>query len=273
MKLVIVGGGLAGSIPAHVANSLGIEVVLFDDGQKFGASRSSENLFSTSWTSTLGMEVAESGVNLLGKYFTINTIPFWTGKRVNETLHIPVKRILWSQPIPERVVSVRDGEVTTASGRVEKGVVLVAAGWWSTNFGLDIPPIDSLTGHGFLIPGVWGQAPVMNFWAPYRHQKIFQWSYEPNLIWYGDSTTIVDRNYREADMVKASLVRAIKAGAPVHKGVRIVYGRRPFCPSSKKGFFKQLAPQLFISTSGWKCGLVIYAHQTRLLFKALGVSI
>lgn len=271
MRLIIVGGGLAGSIPAHVATSLGIEVVLFDDHQKFGASRSSENLFSTTWTSSLGMEVTESGVNLLGKYFKIDTIPFWTGKRINPTLHVPVDRILWRDAIRDRVVSIQDGSVKTQSGRIEKGVVLLAAGWWSSNFNLNIPPIDSLTGHGFLMPGVWKSEPIMNFWSPYKHQKIFQWS--DNLIWYGDSTTILDRNYKEAEMVKASLVRAVKAGAPVHKSVQIVYGRRPFCPSSKKGFFKKLGDNLYVSTSGWKCGLVIYAHQTRLLFKNLGVEI
>lgn len=270
-RLLIVGGGLAGSIPAKMAAARGLDVTVFDEGHLFGASRSSENLFTMTWKDTLGEDVVNTGLKVLNQNYAIQTINFDNGKgKKNPTFHIPVSEILWRDPVRLRVTAVGNGYVDVVSDDFvtrHYGKVLVAAGAWTGELLKDFK-MNALTGHGLVFKGAPAREPVMNFWAPYRHQKLMAWG--KHETWFGDSTCIEDHLYMPAaPRVEQSLARAAAFGLQRDDLVTVLYGKRPYFKSSKKGLYRQLASELFVSSSGWKCGLVTYAYQADLLMKDL----
>ena len=269
LKVLIVGGGLAGSIPAAALKKAGVEFELFDDNQEYGASRASENLFSKNWGKTLGNAVTVSGISVLERLYKTQTIPFNTGKHINHVLHIPACETVWKTPTRKRVVKVSDGFVVTEDGEEYRGVVLVAAGVWSRNLLPQMKSLTCLSGHGLIFKGTLTKEPLMDFWAPYRHRKIFQRA--PGEISFGDTTCISEKNYDPKTHVAASIKRANDAGLDPKNLLKILYGHRPYYPAQKKGFYSKLSEKLYVSTSGWNFGLVIYAHQTERFMKDIGV--
>ena len=268
-ELLIVGGGMAGSMAARLATKHGFKVRVFDDNNEWGASRASENFFAMSWAGTLGQNKTAMGLTVLNNLFDIQTMTFWTGKAVRPLLHIPIHDVLW----PRRkcrtahVKAVGDGWLKLDDGKRYQGTVLIANGSWANSLIEGLPRIDCLVGHALLFEGQCEQ-PLINFWAPYRHQKLF--NFDASTVWYGDSTCLLESKYDRKVAVEASLARAAKLGYDKSRLKQVLYGRRPFIQGpQKKGYFAKLADHLFISNSGWKCGLVTYAYHAQLLLDQL----
>src|SRR5688572_4687499 len=170
----IIGAGLAGSILKRVLDQNKIENRIYDCEKPWRASIISENLFSLSWSKTLGEKVLHNGIKTLESIVDINSIHFKTKAGYNDVLHVHPNNIL--VPYAKEHVDIHC---------FGSGVTVDCRGFWAKGIRGDMV---GLTGQGLFIKGKLDQEPIMNFVSPYVHQKLFQW--DKKRIWYGDSTCI-----------------------------------------------------------------------------------
>lgn len=247
----IIGAGLAGSILKRVLDENRIKNHIYDCEKPWRASVISENLFSPSWSKTLGEKLVGNGIKTLESVVDISSINFKTLAGHNEVLHVHPKNIL--VPYVKKEVDI---------GCFGSGITIDCRGYWATVK----EEMLGLTGQGVFISGKLDGEPIMNFVAPYTHQKLFQW--DKNRIWYGDSTCIqydkyVPRMDYYTDRCLSRAARLSRYAATLL--MRPVYGIRPQV-KGHKGYLR-LNRKLIINTGGWKCGLIIYADQARKILK------
>lgn len=256
--LVIVGGGLAGSMVAHYAQLHGWEPIVIDNGNNWAASRASSNLTMPSWLNSLG-EVGQEGFKALQEDWPIREILFNSGKIA--AYHLAMDDVLWRMSINKTIVKVSNGSVQTSEGEQIEGTIVVAAGIWCSEL-LNIE-LKALTGHTLLFRGQWPD-PILELWAPYRHLKVFQWL--EDIIMFGDSTAILHKNYDADKYEIASLARARRLGLMgSHHTLR---GIRPVAPKQPV-LCEKLASHLWVLTGGGKMGMTVYAAAAKRLVEEL----
>jgi len=265
----IVGAGLAGSILARLLFQNNIKYNIFDSGEKYAASKYSENIFSLGWEKRLGKEICNYSVNTLNKMVKVDTVYF---KNINyiKSYRVKPKNIL-VEHIKDSVTSVNEDGVMTEENGFYKGITVLCAGIYNKDF-INIKGLDALTGHGLLFEGVWKKDPAMLMPIPHRHFKAFQ--FDKNRIWFGDSTTVLHKNYikRKNELIENSVQRAKKYFNLTGK-YETAFGARPFVGKNTRqpmmGYHKKLNGRLHVLTGGWKMGLVIYPYLANKLMSEL----
>ena len=130
-RLLVVGGGLFGSMAAAWARARGVEAVVFDAGHPGAASPAAAGLFAERWA---GRKLAEHHVRalpLLERLYGIRNVTFTNDDgRPDPLLFVPPSIILEPEPVRQRVSVVGDGWLEAGGQRYE-GWVYVAAGAWS----------------------------------------------------------------------------------------------------------------------------------------------
>src|SRR3990167_8197945 len=248
-KLIIVGGGLAGSMLSTLAAKRGFDSLIIDSGEDWAASRASGMLTVASWIKSHGA-IGERGMELLLEHWPMQELFFLNG---STGFHLHMDDVLCRQPLRDKVQFVANGHVNTEHHGDFEGIVVVAAGVWSSKL-IQGLAMRSLAGHSLVFKGTWPDKPVLKMWAPYKHMKIFQWG--PNLIWYGDSIAIQERNYHPVEMELASLARARKMGLlGSHTTLR---GFRPVVKNHPSGLVERISGKLWVLTGGGKMGLTLY---------------
>jgi hypothetical protein len=244
----IVGAGLAGSITKRVLDNAGIKSTIYDCENPWRASVISENLFSPSWANTLGDTVVSNGIKTLESIVPIKTISFKTKAGYSDVLHIHPKEIL----VEYTKKQIRDLDLL-------KGIVIDCRGFWASAINM-----EGLTGQGLFIKGKMARPPVMNFVAPYVHQKLFQW--DKNKIWYGDSTCIRFNKYiDDKDFYVSRCIQRAKNLLQENFQFTVEHGIRPYA-NKQKGYLT-LGKKHIVNTGGWKCGLIIYADHAQKILK------
>lgn len=252
----IVGAGLAGSISARLLERKGFKIRLFDNLETYGASRNSENLFSMGWKNKLGEEMTRGGISILKREYNMQSMAFKTKVRFDNVFHIHPRDILMPPEIKEKVIAVSELGVKTQNMEFD-GPVILAAGAWCNELLKGAPMVDSLTGHALLFKGTWEGPPIMEIHAPYRHLKIFQWA--PNKIWFGDSTCILDKNYKAKQPIYLERTLSLAKKYGFSDSPEFVFGKRPWV-KGQRGHLSKVSENVWLLTGGWKCGLVIYAY-------------
>lgn len=255
-RLLIVGGGLAGSMLATLAEKRGIESLIIDNGEDWAASRASAMLTVPSWLAS-HKETGLRGFELLAEHWPLKSLVFQGGKT---GYHLHMDDVLCRQPMRDKVQLVSDGFVSTEQHGSFSGTVVVAAGSWSGQL-IQGLKVDALAGHSLVFKGTWPDAPVLKMWAPYRHLKIYQWQprlspYHPGLIWFGDSLAVKPENYKPEEMELASLGRA--RGAGLVGSHTILRGLRPVVKGYPSGMVERISDKLWVLTGGGKMGMTLY---------------
>lgn len=247
----IIGAGLAGSILKRLLDQNKIRSEIYDAMMPWRASIISENLFSMTWSKTLGPAVLNNGIKTLERLVDIKSINFKTLAGYNSTLYVPVDDIL---------VQFKNKGVLPEDFK-GSDVVVDCRGYWAQIH--DQNKMIGLTGQGLFIDGKIPIEPTMNFVAPYTHQKAFQ--VDKKRHWYGDSTCVDLNKYvpRQSEYEGRCEDRARKLLGSLGR-YYIVHGIRPFV-KGYKGYLKFDGNRI-VNTGGWKCGLVIYSdHAQRIL--------
>ncbi len=265
----VVGAGLAGSLLARLFTKNNIKYNIFDSGEKFAASKYSENIFSLGWEKRVGKEICRYSIKSLNGLVDVDTVYF---KNINyiKSYRVKPKNIL-VEHIKDSVVSVSDDGVMTEKNGFYEGITVLCAGIYNKDF-VHIEGLDALTGHGLLFEGVWKKEPAMIMPIPHRHFKAFQ--FDKNRIWFGDSTAVLHKNYikRKEELIENSVQRA-KKYFDLTGEFDIVYGARPFVGENmrqpKMGYHKKINNRLHVLTGGWKMGLVIYPYLANKLMSEL----
>lgn len=270
-SVLIVGGGLFGSMAAIFAAKAGHDVTVFDDNRPFAGSKPAACLMKPGWMSGLG-DIGKEGLKIIDETFGLQTIQFDIGLGVKSD-------VFWVDParifaearkvarwFPEKVHAVADdGFISVGDGYIS-GAVLVATGVWAGELIPGLPKIDALTGAAFTFEGV--VPPSIRVWAPYKQLVAFE--REKGTTWVGDGSAILAKNWTDA-REEASFKRACNLlGRAKHtKLIKIDVGYRPYVKGHKAGYFAQLAPKLFVSTGGAKNGTVLAAYYARKFVEAL----
>jgi FAD dependent oxidoreductase len=128
--LLIVGGGLFGSLAAGWARRRGIQAVVFDAALPGAASPAAAGLFCEAWAGKKFAHHYRYALPLLEQLYEVRTMTLaYDDGRRESLLCVPPAAILEPAPRPQRVTAVGDGWLE-AEGRRYDGHVYIAAGIW-----------------------------------------------------------------------------------------------------------------------------------------------
>jgi glycine/D-amino acid oxidase-like deaminating enzyme len=246
-QLLVVGGGLFGSLAAAYARSKGIEALVFDAGLAGAASPAAAGLFKEAWAGKKLGEHFRRALPLLDRLYGVRVVALERDDGSAESLlWVPPAAVLEPAPLTQRVSAVGDGWLE-AGGRRYEGWVYVAAGVWCEDFfpGLGV---YGKAGAAFTFPGERpGRiSPV----GPGRQALAFV--RDPGTTHFSDGTA--ERDYA-AEHDRLTLERA--AGLGLTGPVRRWWGRRPYAPGGP--LFLKVAARTWVATGGRKLGTVLGA--------------
>lgn len=263
--VIIVGGGLFGSIAAATLRGAGMDVMLIDDGRPRSGSRAAGCLMKPSWLSKMGRDNVDASFRLLDRLYGLRTVPLRAGPLSISAEWINPDTILGSERVTARVAKVATfpgGSRVRLAPTLEAHDarhVIVACGAWTrelvtgapvvgkvgVSLRLDSPPEDSR----------------IDPWAPYKQLVRFS---ADGFHWAGDGTAIIDRNWTE-ERRRQSVERITRfAGAgEVREGVR------PYAQTGDPAALEEVAPGLWSLTGGGKNGTAAAGWAASRLLEAL----
>ncbi len=251
--LLVVGGGLFGSLAAAAARDRGIEAVVFDAALPGAASPAAAGLFAERWAGAKLREHHHRALPLLDRLYGIRTVTLTHDDgRPEPLLFVPPSAILEPAPVRGRVTAVSDGWLE-ADGRRYEGWVYVAAGVWCADL---VPGVDvhGREGAAFLFPGE--RAGRIRRTDTGRHALAFP--RDPGTTYFSDGTA--EREYTlEHD--RQTLERAAALG--LREPVRRLAGRRPYTKGGP--LFLRMGRRTWLGTGGRKMGTVLGASFARRL--------
>lgn len=250
--VIVVGGGLFGSIAAANLRSSGMSVLVIDDGRPRSGSRAAGCLMKPSWLSKMGKENVDKSFAVLDRLYGLKTVDLWAG---------PVKvAAQWINPdkVMGNLLDDLDRKVGKVSEvgsgyvkLVEPGQftirakhIIVACGVWNkellpftevvgkvgVSVRLDAPPADNR----------------IDPWAPYKQLVRFA---AEGFAWAGDGTAILDANWNYArHITSVKRITDWAGGGEVREGIR------PYVNTPDPAALKQEAFGLWSLTGGGKNG-------------------
>jgi glycine/D-amino acid oxidase-like deaminating enzyme len=253
-RLLVVGGGLFGSLAAAYARSKGIEATVFDPGLSGAASPAAAGLFKESWAGKKLGEHYRQAVLMLDKLYGIRHVSLRHDDGTLETfLFVPPTAILEPNPIRQEVASVGDGWLEAGGQRYE-GWVYVAAGIWCEQF---LPGL-----------GVYGKAGAAYVFEGEREGRIRELTRsrqaiafvrEPGTTHFTDGTA--EREYTgEHDRLTVERAAALGLTGPPMKRY---WGHRPYTPAGP--VFRRIRARTWLATGGRKMGTIVGASFARRL--------
>lgn len=267
-KVIIIGNGLFGCIAAAAARARGHEVAVVSDQREFAASPASGCVLAPSWLSSLSAAQVSTGMQLLNELYRVEDVKFSTllglpfkAKRIDPDSILRMPDFLCS------VLRVKDNGVHLMGGKVLKAdVILVAAGVWSGEL-VETPPIRGLYGASVRFKAHLPH-PQIHVYAPYRQAVGFQLNKRE--VWFGDGTALIKSTWEKEwrDRVAKTIARGsqmlggdVGVAIPTFKPSTIRIGARPYVEGHKAGYFRKVAPRVWVSTGGAKNGTVLAAAQ------------
>jgi glycine/D-amino acid oxidase-like deaminating enzyme len=258
--LLVVGGGLFGSLAVAYARSKGIEAKVFDCGHAGSASRAAAGLFKERWAGRKGHAHYLRALPLLDRLYPIRSVLLLRDqpeaaqldREMESLLFIPPSAILEPNPIRQEVTSIGDGWLEAAGQRYE-GWIYVAAGVWSR---LLLPTLEvhGKAGAAFLFPGE-GEGRIRQTEAG---RQCLAFVRDRGFTYFSDGTT--ERLYtKEHD--RQSLSRAVEMG--LREPALRLWGNRPYTPGGP--VFLQIASRTWLATGGRKMGTILGASFARRL--------
>lgn len=256
--LLVVGGGLFGSLAAAWARRHGIEARVFDAGIDGAASPAAAGLFTSAWIGHKFQEHYRQALPLLEQLAEVRCIALThdDGRR-EQLLCVPPAAILERDPVRQRVTVVGDGWLEADSVHYN-GWVYIAAGVWC----------DALV-PGLGVYGKAGAALIyrgerpgrMHALAPGRQAVAFV--RDPGQTYFSDGTAERDYTAEHDRQTREHAAALGLTGQPLDR----CWGRRPYVPGGP--VFRRLAPRTWLATGGRKLGTILGAAFARRLVEEL----
>jgi glycine/D-amino acid oxidase-like deaminating enzyme len=252
--LLVVGGGLFGSLAAAYARAKGIDATVFDPGLSGAASPAAAGLFSERWVGHKLREHFHRALPVLERLYGVRSISLvHENGREEPFLFVPPTNILEPNPVPQQVTAVGDGWLE-AEGRRYEGWVYVAAGLWCEQF---LPGL-----------GVYGKAGAAFLFRSERPGRIrplgpgrqaVAFVRDPGTTYFSDGTA--EREYAP-DHDRQTLAQAAALGLD-DEPLRRLWGRRPYVQGGP--VFRKLGERTWLATGGRKMGTLFGASFARRL--------
>jgi glycine/D-amino acid oxidase-like deaminating enzyme len=253
--LLIVGGGLFGSLAAAYARRKGIESVVFDAGLEGSASPAAAGLFQEKWAGKKFRTHYQHALPLLEQLFDIGHVCLTREDGSKETLlFIPPRIILEPTPLRQRVTSVGDGWLE-AEGQRYEGSIYLAAGVWCSQLAPHLD-VHSKAGAAFVFPGE--RPGQLRPFAPRRQAIAFV--RDLGTTYFSDGTAELAYG---PEQDRQSLARAADMG--LTEPIRRYWGCRPYAPGGP--VFQRLGQRTWLATGGRKLGTILGASCARRLIE------
>jgi glycine/D-amino acid oxidase-like deaminating enzyme len=254
-SLLVIGGGLFGSITAAYARNRGIDTLVFDPGMEGAASPAAACLFQEAWAGRKLREHYQRALPLLDKLYGLRQVRLTHDDGNRETFHfVPPSSILESASLRQRVTSVGDGWLEAEGVRYE-GVVYVAAGIWCGQLIADLE-VYGKAGSSFLFAGE-QEGRI----RPIAHgRQAIAFVRDPGTSFFSDGTA--ERVFTEAHD-QQTLRRAAEMGLTAPR--RRIWGWRPYTPGGP--VFRRVSQRTWVATGGRKLGTILAASFARRLIE------
>jgi glycine/D-amino acid oxidase-like deaminating enzyme len=253
MGLLVVGGGLFGSLAAAYARTKGVEATVFDAGLPTAASPAAGGLFQERWAGAKLRQHYHAALPLLNRLFDVRQVSLLRDDGGCEAFQfLPPGAVVDPHPVRQSVTAVGDGWLE-AGGQRHEGWVYVAAGVWCEQLFPGIG-VYGKAGSAFLFPG---EQPG-RFRPITRGRQALAFVRDPGMTYFSDGTA--ERAYT-ADHEHATLARAAEMG--LTNPVRTLLGNRPYAPGGP--LFRQVGERTWIATGGRKMGTILAAWCARRL--------
>ncbi len=252
--LLVVGGGLFGSLAAAWARRHGIAARVFDGGLDGAASPAAAGLFSAAWAGRRFHEPYHRALPVLEQLAEVRTVCLThdDGRR-EQLLCVPPAVILEPSPLRQRVTAVGDGWLE-ADGVRHHGWVYVAAGLWCDAF---VPGLD-VYGKAGAAFAYRGERPGrIRALAPGRQAIAFV--RDAGQTYFSDGTAERDYTAEHDRRTREHGAALGLTGAPLER----YWGRRPYVPGGP--VFRRLGTRTWLATGGRKLGTVLGAAFARRL--------
>lgn len=240
--VVIVGGGLFGSIAAATLRRAGMDVLLIDDGRPRSGSRAAGCLMKPSWLSAMGRDNVSSSMKLLDELYGLKTVELHAGPVKVACDWIHPDKILNEPRETDVVVGVARGCVNTLNhGIIEARNVIVATGHWVPEL---VPDTEVIGKVGMSIRL---SAPPddnrISPWAPYKQLVRF---HKDGFSWAGDGSAIIVPNWdRERWRQVRGRIVAFAGDGELREGVR------PYVKTANPADLRRVLPEAPHGPSLW----------------------
>lgn len=253
--LLIVGGGLFGSMAAAYARRKGIEAVVFDPGLPGAASSAAAGLFTEAWAARKYREHYERALPVLDQLYGIRHVDLrHDDGRVEPFLFVPPTAILEREPVRETVTAIGDGWLE-AGGKRHEGWIYVAAGVWCDQFRAGLKIVGK-AGASFTFAGE-HEGRIRSI--AYGRQAI-AFVRDTGTTHFSDGTAEIDYADR-FDRETLERARGFGLEAPIARH----WGRRPYTPGGP--LFVKPGARTWLATGGRKMGTIVGASFARRLIE------
>lgn len=249
--VIIVGGGLFGSIAAAALRDAGMDVCLIDEGHKMAGSRAAGCLMKPSWLTKMGKDNVDASFRLLDRLYGLRTVSLKAGPLSVDAEWINPDDVLRSSRQIKRVKGVGPNQALDSNAvyfsdgtALEARTVIVACGAWTREL-IHGAPVVGKVGLSLRLE----KPPEDNrisVWAPYKQLVRFS---QEGFHWAGDGTAILEKNWGGNKPYEVGQRIASFAGAGTPQ-----VGIRPFAQTSDPAALEEVAPGLWSLTGGGKNG-------------------
>lgn len=261
--VLVIGGGLFGSIIARSFQKRGKRAIILDKMEPSWGSGPAACLIKPTWVSGLGKEVVDPAMAQLRSLYEVQTIDFQVGPvkqpvwwvnpaeilRRGETVRDEVLAIDLEHEGYTRVVGVRDS--------YEAQQVILAAGVWTDRLlpeGCNPSKVEGRAGVAFLIPERKIEQPFISPWAPFKQIVAFN---RGDGLWISDGTALKGDRISD-ERVEQCWARCLNALPEEFQAedyvVETLHGIRPYTSKAKPCYLEYETPHFQVVTGGAKNG-------------------
>lgn len=232
--VVVVGGGLFGSIVYDHLEKMGLYVLMVDDKRKNRGSDPAGCLIKPSWLSSMNKRQIEDSLTILDALYGVEQVPF-TYHPLRSIL-MDIQRVKPSKVLTRKMHQIDGTVVRLIRNKSSVGVelnnqqfieaknVVLACGAW----GAELAPhlkVKAQMGWSFLWNVKRPGPGFMKLWAPYRQLIGFQ--IEEATYWAGDGSALKPET-ATAERMLESLRRCSSALELPESEVNVLLGGRPY---------------------------------------------
>jgi glycine/D-amino acid oxidase-like deaminating enzyme len=268
--VIVVGGGLFGSIAADTLSRAGMDVMIVDDKRPLSGSKPAACLMKPSWLTSMTKDQLDISFSLLDEQYGLERIPFTLTP--TRALDMSVTRIrpskVWAATSPltrnGKAIKLIEGpsfftiDLDDGTHEVARHVV-IACGSWANELAPWAPKPKPQAGWAFTWQDSRKVQPLISLWAPYRQLVVF--NREDGEVWAGDGSALKPERLTDWNRRDESMMRCVRAAFPKEEEkarfsqAEVTAGIRPYTEKSEGApCFFETRGRVTVITGGAKNG-------------------
>lgn len=276
--VIVVGGGLFGSIIARAFRKKGKNVRIIDNMEPNWGSGPAACLIKPTWVSGLGKEVVDPAMAKLRELYKVETIDFQVG---------PVKQPVWWINPAEILREGRTEDLVLKIDLAPEGYarvvglhdtyealhVVLAAGVWTDSLlpeGCNKSNVEGRAGVAFLLRDHKIERPFISPWAPFKQIVAFN---RGDGLWVSDGTALKGSRITD-ERVEQCWARCRNALPKELQDKPLLidelHGIRPYTSHAKPCYLEFETPHFSVVTGGAKNGTLAAGWAAHMLTEYLG---